>query len=296
MICNLCPRKCGVDRNKTIGFCGGTKNIKVAKASLHLWEEPCISGKSGSGTIFFSGCQLKCVFCQNFDISRDCFGKEISVKRLAKIFLELQKKGANNINLVSATQYVPQIIEALDIAKPSLKIPIIYNSSGYEEISTLKMLDGYIDIYLPDLKYYDSCVSKRYSNASDYFEIASKAIEFMFSQVGKIQIDKNGILQKGVIIRHLVLPRNHNDSIKIMEYISQKFNLDEIFVSVMSQYTPEFLSDKMKTEYSEINRKLFSYEYHKVLEKVSELSIVGFMQEKTSATGDYTPKFDLEGI
>lgn len=299
MICNLCPRKCGTDREKFTGFCGVNNTIKVAKASLHFGEEPCISGidqTSGSGTIFFSGCQLKCVFCQNSKISYDCFGEEITITRLSEIFLELQQKGANNINLVSATQYVPQIIKALDLVKPKLNIPIVYNSSGYEEISTLKMLDGYIDIYLPDLKYYDDDISKRYSNASNYFSIASKAIEFMFNQVGKIKLNENGILQKGLVIRHLILPKYYKDSIKIMEYISQTFKLDEIYVSVMSQYTPEFIPKDVTEKYTEINRKLFSFEYHKVIEKVDSLSIIGFMQEKSSATKSYTPTFDLEGV
>lgn len=212
--CNLCPRKCGVDRAAKPGFCGCGVRVRVARAALHYWEEPCISGKSGSGAVFFSGCTLRCCYCQNYKISTGRFGKEISVGRLAEIFLELQEKGANNINLVTATQYLPQVLDALDIAKPKLHIPIVYNCGGYERIETIRALKGYVDIFLPDFKYFSSELSRKYSRAEDYFDITSAAIKEMIAQTGKIHIADNGIMKKGVIIRHLVLPGARKDSFK----------------------------------------------------------------------------------
>lgn len=289
-ICNLCPRMCRVDRSIKTGFCGAGDKIKIARASLHYWEEPCISGKNGSGTIFFSGCQLKCCFCQNYQISAENFGKEITVKRLAEVFLELQEKKAENINLVSPTQYVPWIIKALDTVKNDLKIPVIYNSSGYETAETIKMLDGYIDIYLPDLKYFDSEISRKYSSAPNYFEIASKAVMQMFKQSGSIIFD-NGMLKKGTLIRHMVLPSQRKDSEKILIWISENFPKNKILFSLMSQYTPFWKS----SEYKEINRRISTYEYDFVLDKTLKLGLNGFMQERSSAKEEYTPPFDLEG-
>lgn len=290
--CTLCPRSCKANRTKRVGFCGGGNKIKIARAALHMWEEPCISGTRGSGTIFFSGCSLKCCFCQNYSISAENYGQEISVERLAEIFLELQNQNAHNINLVNPTHYVPWIIQAIDIVKDKINIPIIYNSGGYETIETLEMLEGYIDVYLPDLKYMDSYRSKRYSKAEDYFEAASKAIEFMIKQVGKITFDKDHIIQKGVIIRHLVMPKGYKDSISIIEWIANNLPKDEILISLMSQYTPFYKSK----DFSEINRRLFSYEYHKVLDCVNENELEGYMQEKSSAKEEYTPLFDLKGV
>lgn len=292
MKCNLCPRNCDIDRNSKQGYCGGGSKIKIARAMLHKWEEPSISGENGSGAIFFSGCPLKCVFCQNFDISTDNFGAEISVARLVEIFFELEKQSAHNINLVSPSQYVSEIIQALKIAKPLLKIPVVYNTSAYEKIETLKKLEGLVDVYLPDLKYKNSDISFEYSKAKDYFEFASKAILEMFRQTGKYKIDENGIIQKGIIIRHLVLPGTRQDSKDIIDWIAENFCKDDILISIMSQYTPEFY----KGENKNLKRKLTSFEYSQVIDKLIEHGFDGYMQEKTSAKSDYTPSFDLQGV
>ena len=289
--CSLCPRQCKADRETTTGFCGGGNEIKVARAALHYWEEPCISGLNGSGTVFFSGCTLKCCFCQNFKISAENFGKNISTKRLAEIFLELQEQKAENINLVNPTHYVPLIIEALDMVKDKLNIPVVYNSGGYESIETLKMLDGYVDIYLPDLKYKDNIISKKYSKATDYFEVATKAIKYMYKQVGELKYSGN-MLKKGVVIRHLVLPNNRNDSIAVLDWIADNFDKDKILISLMSQFTPFYKC----SEHPEINRRISTFEYNRVLEHAQKLGLKGFMQEKSSAKEEYTPDFDLSGI
>ena len=290
--CTLCPRSCKADRTINPGFCGCGDKIKVALAALHCWEEPCISGTNGSGTVFFSGCQLKCCFCQNYKISAENFGKEISEERLSEIFLELQEKNAHNINLVSPTPYIPFIIKALDTVKDKLKIPVIFNSGGYEKVQTLKMLEGYVDVYLPDLKYMDSNMSKKYSSAEDYFEAASKAIEEMFRQTGKIVFDHNGIIQKGTIIRHLVLPKGRKDSINIIDWTDKKFQSGDIYLSLMSQYTPyNFIED-----FPELNRRISTFEYNSVIEEAMKRNIKGFMQEKSSAKEEYTPDFNLAGL
>jgi len=290
--CNLCPRKCNVDRNNSLGYCKSTTEIKLALASLHQWEEPCISGGNGSGTIFFSGCVLDCCFCQNFSVSSQGFGKEVSLQRLADIMLELQDKNAHNINLISPTHFADKIVRALDIAKPKLKIPVVYNTGGYENTETIDKLNGYIDVYLPDFKYYDNSLAIKYSNAPSYFEHTSKAITHMIKQVGKPVFDENNMLKKGVLIRHMVMPNCHKDSIAIMQWLAANLENDSFLVSVMSQYTPCFNS----TIHPEINRKIFSYEYHKVVDMVEKLCLNGFMQEKSSATFEYTPNFDLSGI
>jgi putative pyruvate formate lyase activating enzyme len=289
--CSLCPIKCGADRNIKQGYCGGGKSIRVAKASLHFWEEPCISGENGSGTVFFSGCPLKCCFCQNYQISSENFGNEISIEHLSEIFLELQDKGANNINLVNPTHYVPWVIKSLDIVKNKLSIPIVYNSGGYENIETIKMLDGYIDIYMPDLKYMSSEMSKKYSNAENYFETASQAILLMSEQVPSLEWNGN-LLKKGLIIRHLVLPTGRHDSMSILNWINDNLTKNSYLLSLMSQYTPMYRSH----EYKEINRRTSTFEYNSVVEKACELNIAGFMQEKQSASKDYIPYFDLSGI
>lgn len=290
--CRLCPRKCGADRTKTVGFCGGGLEIKAAKAYLHMWEEPCISGTNGSGTVFFSGCGLKCVFCQNYRISAENFGREISGERLGEIFLELQEKGAHNINLVSPTHYVPQIISVLDRVKPQLKIPVVYNSGGYELTETLKMLEGYVDIYLPDLKYYDNALAEKYSSAPDYFERACAAVEEMLRQVGKVRFGENGLLEKGVVIRHLTLPNCRRDSVKVLETVAERFGTENILLSLMSQYTPFYRS----SEFKELSRRISTFEYSFVAEKAAEMGFKGYMQEKSSAKEEYTPEFDLAGI
>lgn len=290
--CKLCPRECGADRTKGLGFCGGGLLPKAAKAYLHMWEEPCLSGTNGAGTVFFSGCSLQCCYCQNYKISAENFGKEISVERLAEIFLEIQDKGAHCLDLVSPTHYVPQIISALDIISDKLRIPVVYNCGGYEKIETLKMLDGYIDIYLPDLKYYSSEASRKYSNAPDYFEKASAAITEMCRQTGKCEFDDNGIMQKGVIIRHLTLPTLRMDSVKLLEWAAKNLPRDNFRISLMSQYTPFYKS----CEYREISRRISTFEYNFVLDKAVSLGLEGYMQERSSAKEEYTPEFDLLGI
>lgn len=286
--CNLCPNRCNVDRQINIGKCRLSSDILVAKAYLHQWEEPVISGENGSGTIFFSGCTLGCIFCQNYKISRDNFGKAITASRLADIFKELEDKGANNINLVTATPHIYGIIEALNIYRPN--IPIVFNSSGYENVDTIKLLDGYIDIYLPDFKYYDDDIAYKYSKCKNYRNTAISAIGEMIKQVGKPQI-VNGIMQKGVIIRHMILPNNTGDSIKVIDEIS-KFK-DDALISIMSQYTP-ITYDNV---YPELNRKITKLEYKRVLNYVQKSGITnGFFQELDSAETIYIPNFDLEGV
>lgn len=265
---------------------------RVAKAYLHMWEEPCISGKNGSGTVFFSGCSLKCIFCQNYKISVENFGREVTSQRLGEIFLEQQNRGAHNINLVSPTHYVPQIINALDSVKDRLRIPIVYNSGGYEKTETLKMLDGYVDIYLPDFKYYDNSIAEKYSAAPDYFETATAAIDEMFRQVGKYNIGEDGLMRKGMIIRHLTLPTHRFDSVKVLEEIKRRYGTENVLLSLMSQYTPFYESSR----YKELTRRISTFEYSFVADKAAELGFDGFMQEKSSAKEEYTPDFDLSGV
>lgn len=291
--CELCPRNCRVDRTKELGFCRCSDKVKIARAALHFWEEPCISGKSGSGAVFFSGCTLKCCYCQNLKISRGCFGKEVSGKRLAEIFLELQDKGANNINLVTPTQYLPTILPALDSVKGKLKIPIVYNCGGFEKAETIKMLNGYVDIYLPDIKYFSSENSFKYSSAKNYFETAVKAVNEMITQTGKPQFKENSLMKKGVIIRHLVIPGLRKDSIDILNYLAKNFEKGSFLISIMSQYTPPEENQK----FSNLNRRITSFEYNSVIEEALKLGLSsGFMQEKSSAKEEYTPPFDLEGV
>ncbi len=284
---------CKVNRYEKAGFCGMAADISAARASLHQWEEPCISYKNGAGTVFFSGCSMHCVFCQNSVISNEYNGKIISTERLADIFLELQDKGADNIDLVTPTHFVPDIIAALDMIKHKLNIPVVYNTGGYEREETIAMLDGYVDIYLPDIKYFSSEVSRRYSHAPDYFEYASKAVSAMVKQVGKLQYNSHGGLLKGTVIRHLVLPKQRHDSMKIMNWIADNFTSDEVLVSIMNQYTPfDFIPD----EYSELKRKVTKMEYNSVVDHAAELGLNGFTQQKSSASDKYVPLFDCSGI
>lgn len=289
--CRLCPRQCGADRYKGTGFCGCGAGIRVAKAYLHMWEEPCISGTRGSGTVFFSGCNLKCCFCQNYKISHENHGKDISETRLSEIFLELQQKGAHNINLVSPTPYVPQIIAALDVCRGQLDIPIVYNTGGYESIETLKMLDGYVNVYLPDFKYYDNALGEKYSGVKNYFETVTAALKEMYRQTGPCLIE-DGIIRRGMIIRHLALPSHRDDSVKVLEWTAENFPQNDILVSLMSQYTPFYKS----SEHKEISRRISTFEYNYVLDKAAALGLNGFMQERSSAREEYTPDFDLSGI
>ena len=272
------------------GLCGCNDKIKIALASIHYYEEPCISGKNGSGTVFFSNCNLKCIYCQNYEISSLGKGKEITVEHLAQIFLKQQEKKVNNINLVTPTMYAKQILEALKIAKENgLKIPVIYNTNGYENIETLKELEGYIDIYLPDLKYYSNALSKKYSNVNNYFEIATKAIKEMINQVGKPTFNEEGIIQKGVIIRHLVLPNHIQNSKHILKWIKENIN-EEIYVSVMAQYFPTYKAKEDET----INRKLNKKEYKEIEEYLYTLNLKnGYIQELGEHEEEFVPKFDL---
>lgn len=292
--CRLCPRNCMVNRNNgKLGFCMASKNIRVGRAALHYYEEPCISGEIGSGTVFFSYCNLKCVFCQNHQISNDNFGKDISIERLSEIFLELQQKGALNINLVTPTHYVPQVIEALKSAKQKgLTIPIVYNTSSYENVDTIKMLDGYIDIYLPDFKYYDNKYGVKYSNVPNYFEYASNSIDEMVRQIKRCSFDENGIMKKGIIIRHMILPGLIEDSKKIIKYIYDNYK-GKVYISIMNQYTP---LDNVR-KYKEINRKVTKEEYEEVVNYAIDLGVVnGFIQQGDTAKDSFIPIFDNEGV
>jgi len=292
--CTLCPRNCKVNRNNNeLGFCGMTKDIVVARAGLHFWEEPIISGEKGSGTVFFSGCNLKCIFCQNFNISTNNFGKTISINRLSEIFLELQDQGAHNINLVTPTHFVPQIIEALKISKTNgLNIPVVYNSSGYENVETIKLLNGYIDIYLPDFKYFDNTFAKKYSKCTNYFEYSSKALDEMIKQVGNPIFDENGMLLKGVIVRHMLIPGLLKDSKKIISYLVENYN-DDIFISIMNQYTPANNLNK----YPEIDKIVDKNDYEELIDYAIDIGIKnGFMQEGKTQKTSFIPEFDTSGV
>jgi putative pyruvate formate lyase activating enzyme len=292
--CKLCPRNCGVNRlDGQVGFCGAGLGIKVARVSLHNWEEPCLSGENGSGTIFFSQCNLKCVFCQNYSISHKGIGKEITIERLAEIFIEQQERGAHNINLVTPTHFVPQIIEAIKLARSrGLVLPMVYNSNGYESLETIKALKGYIDVYLPDLKYYDDKYAVRYSQAPSYFKTAANAIEEMFSQVGDAQFNENGLMTKGVIIRHLMLPGLLFDSKKVVDYVWRTFG-HSVYVSIMNQYTPVNNADK----YPEINKPLNQDHYESLIDYCLSLGIKNaFIQEEGTVSESFIPHFDLRGV
>lgn len=286
--CDICPRKCGINREKDeLGFCQMKDKIKIARYSLHYWEEPIISGETGSGTIFFSGCNLKCIFCQNYKISNENMGKEISVERLKEICLELQNMGANNINLVTGTHFLPLIKEALILAKKEgLTIPIVYNTSSYENVESLKEMEGLIDIYLPDLKYYDNKLAENFSLANNYFEIATNAIKEMVRQTGKPVIEHN-IMKKGVIVRHLLLPNHLEDSKKIIKYLHDTYD-EDIYISIMNQYTPIKKFDK----YPELNRTLTDKEYDELVNYACDLNITqAFIQEGETCKESFIPDF-----
>ena len=293
--CRICPRACGTDRlHGGKGYCGVSADPVVARAALHMWEEPCISGKEGSGTVFFAGCNLRCVFCQNHEISRASAGVKISVERLSDIFIELQEKGANNINLVTPTHYVPKIVDALELArKKGLRLPVVYNSGGYESIDTLRMLEGYVDVWLPDFKYKSDELAKLYSGAGDYFERASAAIAEMVRQAGgTCEFDRNGIMTRGVIVRHLVLPGQTADSKRILRYLHESYG-DSIYISIMNQFTP--VTDL--SAYPEINRKLTKEEYDRVVSFAGRIGITqAYIQTGATAEESFIPAFDCEGV
>lgn len=292
--CQICPRDCKVNRllgNK--GYCKCDDKIKVALVSIHDYEEPCISGENGSGTVFFSNCNLNCVFCQNYEISQEGKGKEVTIERLAEIFIEQQSRGVNNINLVTPTMYVYQIIEAIKIAREKgLKIPIIYNSNGYENVETIKLLEGYIDVYLPDLKYYSDLISVKYSKAPHYFEIAKEAIKEMLRQVGNPVFNDEGIIQKGVIIRHLVLPNHIQNTKNILKWIKENLN-EGVYVSVMAQYFPTYKAKEIEG----LDRKLTNKEYKEVEKYLYLLDIEnGYMQDLGKHEEEFVPCFDYRNI
>jgi len=289
--CELCGFKCAVNRNERYGICRCGVLPKLALVSTHMWEEPCISGENGSGTIFFSGCNLSCIFCQNHEISQKDFGKEITIERLAEIFLEQQNKGVNNINLVSPTPYASMIIEALKIAKnKGLKIPIVYNTNGYDSVETIKNLEGLVDVYLPDLKYFDDEIALKYSKCSNYFEVATKAILEMYRQVGNPQFDERGIIKRGLIIRHLILPGNIIQTKKILSWIKNNLS-EEIYISIMAQYFPTY---KAKED-NLLNRKITKREYDMVVKLIKDFKN-GYIQELGEHEEEYVPNFDLRGI
>lgn len=288
----LCPRACGAERTETegAGFCGLGTNPVVARAALHFWEEPCISGKRGSGTVFFTGCCLKCVFCQNYQISTEkTVGKMVGVQELADIFDRLAAQGAHNINLVSPTQFVPAIIEALKLRKT--RIPVVYNSGGYESLQTLKMLDGLVDIYLPDFKYADNALSLKYSGAPDYVENAKVCVLEMARQTGPAQYDDEGMMTRGTMVRHLILPGNTRNSIAALDWLSENLP-DGVLVSLMAQYIP----CGKAADHPEINRRITRREYQKVQEHLFALNLDGFVQEPESASQSFIPPFNLQGV
>ncbi len=298
--CNLCPRKCNADRIEHKGFCKETKTIRLARAALHFYEEPPISGANGSGAVFFAGCNLKCVFCQNESIARSAVGKEVSIERLAEIFIELQKKGAHNINLVTPSHFVSEIKEALILSKKNgLSIPIVYNSSAYELPETLKILDGLVDIYLPDCKYSEESLAVKYSSAPNYFEISQKAIAEMYRQVGEAEFDTNGMMKKGVIVRHLLLPLGVNNAKGVVKYLHETYG-DSIYLSLMNQYTPMLDSQSLKNvseSYPELTRKVTKREYERLLDFVLSLNIKNaFIQEGAAASDSFIPDFDYSGV
>lgn len=292
--CLLCPRKCGINRRTgQTGVCGVSSEIKVARAALHYWEEPCISGKRGSGAVFFSGCSLHCVFCQNREISDGKAGKVISKERLSDIFMELAVKGANNINLVTPGQYIPDIVWAVNDAKSrGMKLPIIYNTSGYENVTELKLLEGIVDVYLPDFKYMDSALSAMYSRAKDYPSVAKQALSEMVRQQPDVVIDDaTGLIQKGVIVRQLLLPGHVNDAKAVLKYLYDTYH-DHVYISMMSQFTPIALKD-----YPEINRTVTRREYERLVDYALEIGITNaFIQEGDVAKDSFIPAFDCEGV
>ena len=287
--CYLCPRNCGVERDKgEVGYCGVLYDMVIARYSLHLWEEPCLCGEVGSGTIFFSYCNLGCCFCQNYEISTLHKGRVVSVEEFSDICLELQDKGAININLVTGCMYVPLIVKGLKLAKErGLKIPVVYNTSSYENVSTIRMLDGLVDIYLPDLKYYSNEYGVKYSNCSNYFEYAKDAIKEMYRQVGKARIGKDGIMKRGMIVRHLLIPGLSDDSKRVIKYLYDEYG-NNIYISIMNQYTP-----MRKSVYKELDRVISDREYDEIIDYAYDLGVrKAFVQEGGTQSESFVPDFD----
>lgn len=290
MFCSLCPRKCNIDRTNKIGYCGVNEKIRVARAAPHYWEEPCISGKNGSGTVFFSGCNLGCVFCQNYQLSHEAFGKDVTEYELMKIFDNLINKGVHNINLVTPTHYSHVLSKVLkEFNSP---VPIVYNTSSYETVEALKELDGLVDIYLPDIKYYDNEPALKYSKAKDYFLYASEAVKEMYRQVGDLIINDNGIAQRGILIRHMLLPGNISQAVKIFNWVADNLSLDT-YISVMRQYTPYGEAKNM----SPIDRPITAKEYKIAKQKIEEIGFENiYFQKKSSSDEIFIPDFNLEGV
>lgn len=289
MICNLCPRRCNAERSESFGggFCQMPTTPHIARAALHHWEEPVISGRQGSGAVFFSGCALRCVFCQNHEISTDCFGEAVSVERLREIYAELIAQGAHNINLVTASHFAPWVAQSLC---PALPVPVVWNCGGYESAEILSMLAGKVQVYLPDLKYADNDLAAKLSAAPDYFEVATAAIEEMHRQVGDVVID-DGLLKRGVVIRHLVLPGQLDNTRRVLDWVSQTFSSGQVLVSLMSQYTPQPNAEGL------LARRVTASEYRAAAAYMENCGIVdGFLQERTAAKEEYTPPFDLTGV
>ena len=290
--CNLCPRACNIDRTTSLGICQVSSKVKVARAALHFWEEPCISGENGSGAVFFSGCSLHCVFCQNEKISHGTVGKDITNEELAGIYIKLQKDGANNINLVTGTHYIPQIVDSVNMARESgLNIPIIYNTSGYETVESLRLLDGIVDAYLPDFKYMDSALALKYSHASDYPKVAKAAIDEMVRQCPFVQFDEAGFITSGVIVRQLLLPGHVNDAKHIVKYLWEKYG-SKIYLSLMSQYTP---MPQIKDNYPELDRRITKREYDSLVNYALELGVENaFIQDRKVAKESFIPDFNWD--
>ena len=291
--CNLCPRRCGVNRTQRAGFCGAGEKVRIALVSLHQWEEPCLVGERGAGTVFFSYCNLRGVYCQNHEISHGGKGQEVSVERLAEIFLEQQARGAATLDLVTPTHYVPQIIAALDRAKGrGFSLPVVYNSSGYETVETVEALRGYVDIFLPDLKYMSAESGGEYSAATDYFSYASAAIKKMVEITGPVQFADNGQMTRGVLVRHMVLPGHRHESMELMKWLWENFGRT-IQVSLMNQYTPMYKA----FEHKKINRRLTTFEYESVVDYVLDLGMENvYVQERRSASEEYVPDFNGAGV
>lgn len=287
--CKQCPRRCDVDRRGgELGYCGAPWDFRVARIALHAWEEPCISGRGGSGTVFFSGCNLRCAFCQNYDLSHSAKGKTMRADELADAILALQDAGAHNVNLVTPTPYAEQLVDFLRALRPKLRIPVLYNCGGYESVDALRALEGLVDIYLPDFKYLDADRAGRYSGAPDYADVATAALREMLRQVGRPVTDENGIMQRGVIVRHLVLPGGRADSVGVLRHLAQSFGTDAFLLSLMSQYTPDFAA---RSPYRELHRRVTTFEYDAVLREAQSLGFDGFLQSRTSASAAFTPEF-----
>ena len=290
-ICNFCARRCGIDRSQHAGFCGMTETIRIARAGLHFWEEPCISGTKGSGTVFFSGCNLRCVYCQNYEISTGGSGQEITLPRLKEIYSELIAQGAHNINLVTPTHYTDAVLASLEDPLP---VPVVYNTNGYEDVENLKRLDGKVQIYLPDLKYSDDSLAIRYSNAPGYFAAATRAIREMFRQTGRYRIDEEtGLMERGIIIRHLLLPGQVENTNRVIDWVAETFDPGDVLFSLMRQYIPHGKAE----EYPELNRKVTDEEYQAVEDHLFDSGIEdGFVQDEDSASKDFIPSFDGTGV